>query len=342
MLAYITRRLLMLPAVVFVSTLLVFALIQTLPAGVRVSLYVKENPSAFRDINEIIQKYGLDEPFWVQYGNWIGNLFQGNLGWSASAKMTVMEAMQNYVPATLELAIVAMIPMVLGGIWLGTKSAVHHNKLPDHLSRLMSITGWSLPTFVAGLILLMILYGWLGWFEPGRLSTTARLLVTNPDFTRYTGMYTLDGLLNGNWTVFWDALRHLLLPAITLAYVSWALIVRIMRSSMLNVLREDYTTTARAKGLHERVVINKHARRNAIIPVLTVSGFLVALLLNGVVVTETIFNYFGVGWWFVRAAQSLDLAAVLGFMIFNSVLWGVANLAVDVMYSYIDPRIRLQ
>lgn len=342
MLAYITRRLLMLPAVVFVSTLLVFALIQTLPAGVRVSLYVKENPSAFRDINEIIQKYGLDEPFWVQYGNWLGNLFQGNLGWSASAKMTVMEAMQNYVPATLELAIVAMIPMVLGGIWLGTKSAVHHNKLPDHLSRLMSITGWSLPTFVAGLILLMILYGWLGWFEPGRLSTSARLLVTNPDFTRYTGMYTLDGLLNGSWTVFWDALRHLLLPAITLAYVSWALIVRIMRSSMLNVLREDYTTTARAKGLHERVVINKHARRNAIIPVLTVSGFLVALLLNGVVVTETIFNYFGVGWWFVRAAQSLDLAAVLGFMIFNSVLWGVANLAVDVMYSYIDPRIRLQ
>jgi len=334
----------MLPGVVFFSTLIVFMLMQVLPAGVRVALYTKENPSAFRDISELIHLYGLDQPFWVQYGNWVSNLFNGNLGWSVSANMSVWDALQNYLPATLELALMAMFPMVLGGIWLGTKSAVYQNKMPDHISRILSITGWSLPTFVAGLILLMVFYGVLGWFQPGRLSTDIRLIVTDAArFTRYTGMYTLDALLNGpNWRVFWDAILHLILPATTLAYVSWALIVRIMRSSMLNVLREDYTTTARAKGLTEKVVINKHARRNAIIPVLTVSSYLVALLLNGVVVTETIFNFFGVGWWFVRAAQSLDLAAVLGFTIFNSLLWGFANLGVDLLYSHIDPRIRLE
>jgi len=313
MLNYIVRRLAFLPVVVFFATLFVFLLIQVLPAGVRVALYVKENPNSFKDINELIRLHGLDQPAWVQYGRWVAEIAQGNLGWSQSANMTVWKAFQNYLPATIELSLMSLFPLILGGIWMGTKSAVYHNKMPDHVTRVLSITGWSLPTFVAGIILLMIFYGVTGWFPPGRLSTEMILIVTNPArFTRYTGMYTIDALLNGpNWAVFWDALKHLILPAVTLSYVSWAWIVRLMRSSMLNVLREDYTTTARAKGLPERVVINKHARRNALIPVITVSAIIVALLLNGVVITETIFNFFGVGWWFVRAANSLDLAAVL-------------------------------
>jgi peptide/nickel transport system permease protein len=341
MFAYILRRLLLLPIVVFVSTLLIFLLVSLLPAGVRVYLYVRENPIR-KPLAELIHAYGLDQPIWVQYWNWIQGLVHGNLGWSQSANMSVAEALGNYLPATLELTLVAVIPLVFGGIWLGTKSAVYHNRWPDHLTRIMAITGWSLPTFVAGLILLMIFYGYLGWLQPGRLDSSIMLIVSNPEkFTRFTGMNTVDGLLNANWSVFWDALKHLILPAITLAYVSWALIVRIMRSSMLNVLREDYTTVARAKGLTERVVINKHARRNALIPVLTVSALAVGLLLGGVVITETVFNYFGIGWWFVRSAINLDIPAVLGFTIFNSVLWVLTSLMVDVLYSYIDPRVRL-
>ncbi len=343
MLAFIVRRLLLLPVVVFISTLLIFTLMQLLPPSVRVALYAKENPRAWNDINDLIRIHGLDQPIYVQYWNWIKGISQGNLGWSYSAQMPVAKALQSYLPATIELTLMSIIPLVIGGIWLGTKSAVYHNRVPDHITRLMSITGWSLPTFVAGLILLMVFYGYLGWLQPGRLSTEVKLIVSNPQlFTPYSGMYTVDALLNGpNWVVFWDAIKHLILPAITLAYVSWALIVRIMRSSMLNVLREDYIMVARAKGLEERAVINKHARRNALIPVITVSAIVVGLLLGGVVITETIFNYFGVGWWFVRAATQLDFPAVLGFTIFNSILWVLVNLGVDVLYSYIDPRVRL-
>jgi peptide/nickel transport system permease protein len=341
MITFVFRRLLMLPLVVFFSTMFVFLLMQALPAGVRVAAYTNQSPSAYRDIAELIQLYGLDQPVWVQYGNWISNIFQGNLGWSTSANMTVVDAFKSYLPATAELALFSIVPLFIAGIWLGTKSAVHHNSLPDHASRVVSIAGWSLPTFVAGLFLLMIFYGVLGWFPPGRIDDTLTIAIKTGDFVRYTGMYTIDAIMNGHWELFWNAVRHLVLPSVTLAYVSWAWIVRIMRSSMLNVLREDYTRTARAKGLREKVVVNKHARRNALIPVITVSAVIVALLLNGVVVTETIFNFFGIGWWFVRAAQSMDISAVLGFTIFNSLLWGVANLSVDVIYSMVDPRIRL-
>jgi peptide/nickel transport system permease protein len=342
MLTFILRRLLMVPVVIFFSTLLVFLLVQFLPPGVRVSVFVNNNPSSFRDINEIIVANGLDQPIWVQYGKWITELSEGNLGWSQSAGMPVTEALLSFLPATLELTLFAIIPLVLGGIWLGTKSAVHHNRGPDHVTRVMSITGWSLPTFVVGLLLLMIFYGYLDWFQPGRISDQMRIDMVVAGYKSYTGMYLVDAWFNGpNWALLLDALKHMVLPGLTLAYVSWALIVRIMRSSMLNVLKEDYTTTARAKGLHENKVIIKHARRNAMIPVVTVSAIVVGLLLGGVVITETIFNYFGIGRWFARAAVSLDVAAVLGFTIFSSFLWVFTNLAVDVLYALIDPRVRL-
>lgn len=341
MITFIIRRLLLIPVVIFFSTLLIFGLVQLLPPGVRVFLYVGENPAAIRNIPELIVTYGLDQPFYVQYWNWIQELASGNFGWSQSAQMSVLEAFQSYLPATLELTLFSLIPLVIVGIWLGTKSAVYHNRWPDHLTRLMSITGWSLPTFVFGLLLLMFFYGYLNIFDPGRISDSMRISLLTSGFQSYTGMYSIDGLLNGNFALFWDSINHMVLPALTLSYVSWALIVRIMRSSMLNVLKEDYTVTARAKGLREKVVINKHARRNAMIPVVTISALVIGLLLGGVVITETIFNYFGIGWWFVRAATTYDIPAVLGFTIFSSVLWVFTNLAVDIIYARLDPRVRL-
>ncbi len=209
------------------------------------------------------------------------NVLKGDLGYSVSASMHVTEAIAKRFPATIELALFAVIPVVLGGIWLGTISAKHYNKPLDHITRTFAIVGWSLPDFVFGLIMLMIFYGVLGWFPPGRLSIWADIEVLTGDFTRYTGMNTLDALLNGRLDIFWDALRHLVAPVITLAYLWWAFLLRITRSSMLEVMNKDYVRTARAKGLTERVVMNRHVRRNAMIPVTTVSGSMVLGLLGG-------------------------------------------------------------
>jgi peptide/nickel transport system permease protein len=341
MLAYIARRLMFLPIVMFLATILIFALLAVLPPAVRAVAFVGEDPRALRNLDAIIEKYHLNAPLPVQYWNWITQVVQGNLGWSQSASMPVLKALISFIPATLELVLVTVPLLILGGIWLGVLSAVHHNRPIDHLTRFMSITGWSLPTFVAGLVLLMLFYGGLGWFGTGRLSNNFILQIAIGNFRTVTGMYTIDAIINGRWDIFWDALQHLILPAITLSYVSWALIVRITRSSMLNALREDYVTTARAKGLPENVVIHKHARRNAMIPVITISGYVVASLLGGVVITETIFNFKGVGYFFVQAASVFDVPAVLGFTLFSGFLWVFANLAVDILYSVIDPRVRL-
>lgn len=157
----------------------------------------------------------------------------------------------------------------------------------------------------------------------------------------YTGIITIDALLNGNLFVFADALKHLILPVIVLAYVSWASLLRVTRSSMLETLRQEYVMTARSKGLKEKVVINKHARRNALIPVATIAGLQVAFLFNGLVITEYIFDLHGLGRWAAMAAQQFDLPAILGYLLFNGFLIVMANLVVDIMYAWIDPRVRL-
>jgi peptide/nickel transport system permease protein len=154
-------------------------------------------------------------------------------------------------------------------------------------------------------------------------------------------MHTIDAILNGNPTVLGDALRHLVLPVLTLASLSWAMLMRLMRSSMLETLRQDYIVTARSKGLPESVVVNKHAQRNALLPVTTVAGLMIAGLLNGVVVTEAIFNYHGLGQFAAEAAISLDTASIVGFSLFNGVLLVVTNLIVDLLYAWFDPRVRL-
>jgi len=341
LLAYIIRRLLMLPVVMFFATLLLFAVLQLLPPTVRVAAFVSENLNQIRFMDELIKAHGLDRPVWEQWYTWMGGLLTGNWGFSKSVSMSVTDALVGFLPATLEITAMSILPIVLGGLWLGVLSAKHQNRPVDQVTRLTSIVGWSLPNFVLGLFLLMIFFGYLGWVSDGRLSVQSTLAIRGADYVSYTGMYTVDSLLNGRLDIFWDAFKHLILPAFTLAFVQWAIIVRVMRSSMLNTLREDYVTTARAKGLNEKVVINKHAKRNAMIPVLTLTGLLIAGLINGVVITEIIFNIKGIGYWFVRAATQLDIPAVLGFTLFNGLVIVVANLVVDVMYSIVDPRIRL-
>jgi peptide/nickel transport system permease protein len=187
----------------------------------------------------------------------------------------------------------------------------------------------------------MLFYARLQWFAPGRLSDWASAVVYSSNFRLYTGLITLDSLLNFRFDIFFDAVQHLFLPALTLSYVNWALILRVARSSMLEVIRQNYIVTARAKGLREALVMSRHARPNAMIPVATISGLLLVGLLNGVVITETVFNFHGMGYFVANAALNLDAISVLGVTVFNGVLLIVANLGVDILYSLLDPRIRL-
>lgn len=341
MLRYIIRRLLILPIVIFGLSVLIFGMLQLLDPVERAALYVTSIPKTPEALQAIIEKYGLDQPIYVQYGNWIKDVAHGNLGWSKTAQMPVLKAIATYFPATLELAIWSFVPIIFIGTWLGVQAAVHHDSIIDHAARVFSIIGYSFPTFVFGLLVLMFFYANLQWFPPGRLSDWASAIVYSPQFHRYTGMNTFDALLNLRINIFLDAIRHLFLPALTLAYVDWALILRVTRSSVLNVVQQDYVRTARAKGMAEERVINRHILPNALIPVATVGGLLLVGLLNGVVITETVFNYHGMGLFAATAALNFDAVSVLGIALLAGSLLVFANLAVDILYSYLDPRIRL-
>jgi len=341
MTTFIARRMILLPVVAFGVTLLIFALLQFLSPAERAALFVKD-PRQLTQIDAIIRKYGLDQPIHVQYWTWLKEVARGDLGWSQTAHMPTSRAIATFFPATLELTIYLFVPIIVIGIWMGTKAAVHKDQFVDHFSRIFAISLRGLPSFVWGLIVLMLTYGWLNWFPPGRLSLDADLFVHSPQFQRYTHLMTVDALLNGQVWIFLDALRHLAGPVLTLILVEMALLVRITRSSMLEVLRQDYVRTARAKGLAEPVVVNRHARRNALIPVITLSSLVFVGLLGGVVLAETIFNYPGIGKWGAYAAVQLDIPGVTGFGMFIALLTVLGNLAADVLYAAIDPRIRLQ
>lgn len=341
MIRYIMRRLLFLPFVLVGVTFLLFFLTQRLSPQMRASLYIKD-PRQMNALEEVIRQYGLRDNVFKQYARWIGQVVKGDLGYSPSANMPVARAIKEYLPATIQLAVLTMLLVVLSGVWFGAVSAVYKNKWPDVLARLVSVGGFSLPIFVLGLLLLMVFYGKLGWFAPGGYSFQTDVLVHSPAFKTYTGFLLLDALLNGNVRVFGDVLSHLILPAMTLCLGSFALMVRVMRSSMLEELNKEYIRTARAKGLFERQIIYKHAGKNAIIPVITLASIQFIRLLGGTVIVETIFDYPGIGRFGVLAAQQLDIAGILGFSLLVAVLFVVGNLLSDILYTAVDPRIRLE
>lgn len=353
MTTFIIRRLLLVPLLLFGVTVLIFGMLQFLSPIERSALYIRDIPKNDKAVEGVIKQYGLDKPLYVQYWNWLvgrvdptsgerrGGILFGDFGYSRVASQPVVELIRNRFPNTLDLTIWAVAPIILVGIWLGVQAAVHQNGIIDQAARIFSIVGTSFPTFVFGLLMLMIFYANLHWFPPGRLSDWANQIVRSDVFHHYTSLITFDALLNGRFDVFLDALRHMFLPILTLSYISWATFVRVTRSSMLEALHQEYVTTARAKGLHERDVINKHARPNAMIPVVTLAGFQVIGLLGGVVITETVFVYPGIGAAAAQAAAQLDVVTVLGFALFDGFILIVANLIVDILYGLIDPRVRV-
>jgi peptide/nickel transport system permease protein len=354
MFRYIVRRLLIMPVLLIGVTIVIFWMLSWLTPYERVALYVQDVPRRQGAMDDLIAKYGLDDPIPVQYWYWMmgrkdsttgevrGGILRGDLGWSHVGRSSVADVIARRLPATIELTLWAAVPLIGLSIWMGVVAAVNHNKLTDQVLRVFAITGWSIPTFVFGLLVLMVFYARLGWFPPGRLADWAQQVVLSPEFHRYTQMNSVDALLNLRFDIFVESLRHLVLPVLTLSVISWAFLLRVTRSSMLDTLRQDYMTTARAKGLAEGVVVRKHAVPNALIPVITVGGLTLVGLLNGVVITETVFNWPGMGSFMAQAALSLDVVSVLGVTLFSSFILVFGNLVVDVLYGVVDPRIRLQ
>ena len=340
MLKFCLKRFAFLPLVMFGVTFLLFFCLQFLSPEMRASLYIKD-PRQLSQLDAVIEKYGLRKPMPVQYAIWLKQVVRGDLGYSETAKMPVAEAIRAFFPATFELTLLTFFPILIVGVFFGVLSAVHKDRLIDHVTRFVAITGYSLPSFVLGLVLLMVFYGRLHWFPPGRYTLETDMLVHLDSFRHYTGLLTLDCLLNREGQAFIDVIKHMILPACTLLYISVALLLRITRSSMLEELSKDYVRTARAKGLPERVVIRKHALANALIPVVTLSSLLFIGLLGGVVITETVFDFPGIGRWGVQAAQQLDVPGVLGSTMLAAFLFVMANLISDMLYAVVDPRIRV-
>ncbi len=281
------------------------------------------------------REWGLDKPVVIQYITYLNNLLHGNLGRSIKSRRPVMDDLKSFLPATFELSTFAIVIGMVLGVAFGISSAVWRNTVLDFVVRLISILGVSTPVFWLALILLFIFYSRLHWLPgPGRLDVT---VMPPPTFT---GLYTLDSLLAGQWGTFLNALKHLILPGFVLASYTTGLIARVTRSSMLEVLGQEYVRTARSKGLHERVVIMRHALANALIPVVTVIGLSYGNLLSGAVLTETIFAWPGIGRYAFRASVSLDFPAIMGVSLLISLIFVATNLVVDVLYHLLDPRLR--
>jgi peptide/nickel transport system permease protein len=287
-------------------------------------------------IERIRQELHLDKPIWQQYFYYLNDLIHLNLGKSYLENRQVTDSLAQYFPATFELTIFAMIIAVPLGIIGGIISAIRQNKISDHITRIIAIIGYSLPIFWLALMLQYVFAYQFPIFPlEGRLSVG----MTSP--ASFTGLYVFDSILSGNLATLLSSLHHLLLPAFTLGFATLAIILRMMRSSMLEVMGTDYIRTARAKGLSERTVIYKHALRNAMIPTLTVTGLQFGALLSGAVLTETIFNWPGMGRFAAHAVLGLDFNAVMGFTLVVAIIYVIANLIVDILYAVVDPRVKL-
>ncbi|MBW2431222.1 MAG: ABC transporter permease [Deltaproteobacteria bacterium] len=342
MLAFITRRALLLILVLLGVSILLFGILMTFSPERRAAAFVT-SPQQAKDIPKIIKQFGLDDPFYIQYFRWMKEVLQGNLGWSVVASRPVWEAFWTYFPVTLEMNLFAAPIVLFFGIWLGTLSGIHRDRWIDHTTRILAIVGWSLPTFLFALVLLMVFYGYFQILSPGVLSDQLSMfIIDNPDtYTSYTGLYTIDGILNGYLNITLDALAHLVCPILTYVIVVVALNMRVMRSGMIEELSREYVITARAKGADNHTIHIKHARRNALLPVITVAGQLMAMSMEGSIAVEVVYNRHGIGWWLAESAVQLDIPVLMCICLFMGVVFVFTNLILDILYAYIDPRIRL-
>ncbi|MEB3779002.1 MAG: ABC transporter permease [Desulfurococcales archaeon] len=338
---YIFFRFLAAVPTLFGLSLLVFTLTRLIGDPAAIYIHPDMTPEDIARIKEI---YHFDDPIYVQYLYWIKGVLQGDLGWSVIAAMPVTEALKLYLPATAELAIYAFTLSLIVGVYLGTKAAANKDRLVDHASRIFALSGYSMPVFWLALMLLYLFYHVLGFVGPGRLSLDVQFKYMPPygDFKLYTGLLTIDSLLNRNMEVFVDAVKHLIPPVLTQAYIHIAIFIRVLRSSMIEEMGKEYVDFAVSKGLGRKEILSRYVRRNAYIPLVNVAGLQFVGLMTGVVLTETVFDWPGIGRYAANAALQLDHAAIIGFTLFVGTLFIVINLIVDILQAYLDPRIRLE
>lgn len=333
---YIVRRLLSLPLLLLGIVSLAF-LISHFTQGDPLASIVGERQMDNAEVVAAAKaRWGLDKSLPEQYLIYVGNLLTGDLGTSFRTKQPVAQDLLERLPATLELVIAAMILGSTSGIAFGVLAARFRDRAIDQGARVWALVGSSTPVFWSGLILLYIFSVVLGWLPgPGRVDARA----TPP--SGLTGFLTIDALLIGDMDLFWDALHHLMLPALVLGWTVMGVVLRLVRASMLDVLSQDYITAARARGAGEIRVLLNHALRNALVPTLTIIGFTFAYLITGAVLTESIFSWTGIGSYAVDAARSLDYPAIMGVTIVGGAAFLLTNLATDIAYAFADPRIRL-
>lgn len=331
--AYVGKRLLLMIGTIAGVLVITFIISHLIPADPIAAVLGPQAPPEV--IESVRREWGFDRPIHEQFVIYVWNILQGNLGKSLRTNRNVVQDLRQFFPATFELATAAILIGIVLGIPLGILSAVKKDHLLDHAARLFSLFGLSMPVFWLGLVLLFIFYYRLELLPgPGQLDI---YLVPPP---RVTGVLTIDSLLAGDWEVFVDALKHLILPSFVLGYFSTAAIVRITRASMLEVLNQEYIKTARVKGLREKIVILRHALKNALIPTVTVVGLTYGSLLEGAVLTETIFAWPGLGRYMTAAFIALDFSAIMGGTLLIAVTFSVANLIVDLIYAFLNPKIR--
>ena len=333
MLRFTIRRLLLLVPILIGLSILVFVWIRALPGSPAESL-LGERADA-QSIAQIRRQLGLDKPLYVQYWRYMETLTHGDLGTSIASRRAVTDEIKERFPATVELSFAAGIFALIVGIPLGFFAAKRYGGWFDNSSLVVSLIGVSIPVFFLGIILKWIFAVKLGWLPSiGRQDVLI-------DAKHPTNFYVLDGIITGNWNAAWDALKHLILPAIALGSIPLALIARITRSSVLDVQNEDYVRTARAKGLPTRTVDSRHIFRNAMLPISTVIGLQVGLLLSGAILTETVFDIPGIGSWLRNSITNRDYPVIQGGVLFVAVIVVFVNLIVDLSYGLLNPRIRL-
>ncbi|MFN2322372.1 MAG: ABC transporter permease [Trueperaceae bacterium] len=348
MTTYLLRRVLGLIPVLFGVSLLIFAITRLIPGDPAVALLgERASPEA---LDRLRSDLGLYLPVWFnleaaasegfrglfdsQYFHYMSGLLSGDLGRSIFSRIPVVESLLVRFPATLELSLFALTFALGVGIPAGVLAALNRGKPVDTAVMAVAVSGVSMPVFWLAIIFIYVFAVRLGWLPPsGRLTVGV-------DLEPITNLYLLDAVLRGNWAAFLDVLRHLVLPAIALGTISLAIVVRMTRSAMLEVLSQDYVRTARSKGVEERVVVRKHALRNALLPVVTVVGLSFGTLLSGAILTETVFSWPGIGRWIYDAISSRDYPIIQGGILFVAFVVTLINLLVDTLYAVIDPRIQ--
>jgi peptide/nickel transport system permease protein len=331
--SFLIRRLIGLVFVLVGVSLVTFILSHVLPADpARVALGGKAGAEQYEAMRE---RMGLDRPLYVQYATYVGNLLRGDLGYSYTSKRPVRDDLLDYFPASLELMSVALVLAAAIGIPLGVLSAARPARLVDRVATLLTVFGAAMPLFLLGLLFQVVFYKQLGW-----LPATGRIDVELGEPNRITGIFTLDSLLTGDWPRLANSLKHLILPAVTLAMPATAILLQMVRTSMIESLGRDYVRTARSKGIAERQVIYGHALRNALLPTLTSFGLLIGALLSGAFLVEVVYTFPGLGMYVLNAILRSEFSAIISTTLLVAAVYVVANVLVDVAYVLVDPRIR--